>query len=282
MLLGETLLRLGQSCVSDGDELRREVIGHFSDIPESRYSIHRISMSGESFDKRVGDWIGPNCMAQIIRMLAPTQLMPSLSVHVVMDSTLYIPDVEVIASGYWKPLLLCVPLRLGLDAINPGYVAGIKRIFELPQSVGAMGGRPNSAFFFFGVQEDRLLYLDPHTTQYSEGIISENTPLDSYSYNPQAHSGFDSIEILEVDPSLCLGFFCSTKSDFDEIIAHVEQIESLNDGSRALFSIIKDKPMERSLTEDYAVSDDGSEEYESGGRKHGSSDDDGFELVDWG
>ena len=50
----------------------------------------------------------------------------------------------------WKPLLLVIPLRLGLSELNPVYIPGLKAVFESPQNVGIMGGRPNHALFFIG------------------------------------------------------------------------------------------------------------------------------------
>ena len=48
--------------------------------------------------------------------------------------------------------------------------------FEIEQSVGAVGGRPNSAFYFVGFQNDKLVYLDPHVTQ-------DSIPPDSVDLN---------------------------------------------------------------------------------------------------
>ena len=48
--------------------------------------------------------------------------------------------------------------------------------FTLPQSVGAVGGRPNSAFYFVGHHDDKLLYLDPHVTQ--ESLSPETIDLE--------------------------------------------------------------------------------------------------------
>ena len=42
--------------------------------------------------------------------------------------------------------------------------------------MGAVGGRPNSAFYFIGYQNDKLLYLDPHVTQ--ESLSPDEIDLD--------------------------------------------------------------------------------------------------------
>jgi cysteine protease ATG4 len=58
----------------------------------------------------------------------------------------------------WKPLLLIVPLRLGLADLNEAYVPGIKAIFEIPQTIGVIGGRPNHALYFIGYAGNVLIF----------------------------------------------------------------------------------------------------------------------------
>lgn len=50
----------------------------------------------------------------------------------------------------WKPLLLIIPLRLGLSEVNPIYINALKKSFEIPGTVGLVGGRPNQAHYFIG------------------------------------------------------------------------------------------------------------------------------------
>ena len=57
----------------------------------------------------------------------------------------------------WKrPLLLMIPLRLGLDSINSCYSTAIFECFKLPQFVGILGGRPRHAVYFYGTVGDRV------------------------------------------------------------------------------------------------------------------------------
>uniref|UniRef100_A0A0M3INU7 Cysteine protease n=1 Tax=Ascaris lumbricoides TaxID=6252 RepID=A0A0M3INU7_ASCLU len=58
----------------------------------------------------------------------------------------------------WRPLLIIVPLRLGLTSINRCYLPAIEAFFQLPQCTGIIGGRPNHALYFIGIageQEER-------------------------------------------------------------------------------------------------------------------------------
>jgi len=54
--------------------------------------------------------------------------------------------------GEWKPLLILIPLRLGLDTLNPDYIPAVKEVFQYPQSLGIIGGRPRSSLYFVGYQ----------------------------------------------------------------------------------------------------------------------------------
>jgi cysteine protease ATG4 len=65
----------------------------------------------------------------------------------------------------WKPLIILMPLRLGLEKLNPIYIRFICKIFEMSQSLGIVGGKPSSSFYFIGCQDESLLYLDPHVVQ---------------------------------------------------------------------------------------------------------------------
>ena len=57
-------------------------------------------------------------------------LSNDLAVHVALDNTIVIDDVKEAAADpdkkQWRPLLLVVPLRLGLTDINPIYFADLK------------------------------------------------------------------------------------------------------------------------------------------------------------
>ncbi|KAL3911393.1 MAG: hypothetical protein SGPRY_008712, partial [Prymnesium sp.] len=71
--------------------------------------------------------------------------VPSLVVHVAMDGIVYLKNVQDLAtqaSGAWDPVLLLIPLRLGLEQLNEAYAPCIQGMLEFPQSLGIIGGRP--------------------------------------------------------------------------------------------------------------------------------------------
>lgn len=110
---------------------------------------------------------------------------------------------------FWRPVLILVPLRLGLDCINPIYIPSLKEVLQSPQCVGIMGGKPRSSLYFVGYQDDHLIYLDPHTTQ------KKSFRQSSYHSREPLRMRFS-----DIDPSLAIGFMCKDKKDFDEFCQH--------------------------------------------------------------
>jgi len=66
-----------------------------------------------------------------------------------------------------------------MHKIESCYIEPIRFIFYQPNIVmGAMGGRPDQALFFVGLQRDELIFLDPHIVQ--ESVKHEESPLDDW------------------------------------------------------------------------------------------------------
>lgn len=85
-----------------------------------------------------------------------------------------------VTAGEWRPLLVMVPLRLGLTTINQCYLPAVQEFFKLPQCVGIIGGRPNHALYFVGISGTKLFYLDPHycrpKTEKTAKVYGEREP----------------------------------------------------------------------------------------------------------
>lgn len=100
--------------------------------------------------------------------------------------------------------MLIVPLRLGLSEVNPIYINCIKKSFEIPGTVGMVGGRPNQALYFIGYVGEEALYLDPHTTQKS-GSVGDKTTASETELDETYHQKYAArINFKNMDPSLAL------------------------------------------------------------------------------
>jgi len=269
MVVGSALinLRLGNGWswspnTKDTDYIR--VVQMFQDLKSAPYSIHQIALMGESVDnKPVGTWFGPNTVAQAIRKLSHYDEWNQLAVYVALDNTLVMDEVRETATSNtstnnqynecqpncdkrcWRPLLLFIPLRLGLSEINPVYMRGLKACFSIPQTLGVIGGRPNHALYMLGHVADEIIYLDPHVTQtaapvadWMEKLTLEQMQADSSYHCERANR----IHISQLDPSLSLCFLCKTEQEFDDLCHRFQDV--LIQGEKTpLFEICVERPI---------------------------------------
>ncbi|XP_057182693.1 cysteine protease ATG4B isoform X3 [Triplophysa rosa] len=239
MILGEALIcrHLGRDWRwNPGQRQRSEyisILNAFIDKKDSYYSIHQIAQMGVGEGKSIGQWYGPNTVAQVLKKLAVFDSWSRLAVHVAMDNTVVIEEIKRLCmpwldfergacaasvepqemngdlqgacalaedeTALWKPLVLLIPLRLGLSDINEAYFEPLKQCFMMPQSLGVIGGKPNSAHYFIGFVGEELIYLDPHTTQPAVEPDEDGQFLDE-SYHCQ-HPPCR-MHICELDPSI--------------------------------------------------------------------------------
>ncbi|XP_059993845.1 cysteine protease ATG4A isoform X1 [Lagenorhynchus albirostris] len=225
----------------------QRILQCFLDRKDCCYSIHQMAQMGVGEGKSIGEWFGPNTVAQVLKKLALFDEWNSLAVYVSMDNTVVIEDIKKMChtlplsaetaaesppeslnastqskgpsacSPAWKPLLLIVPLRLGINQINPVYVDAFKECFKMPQSLGALGGKPNNAYYFIGFLGDELIFLDPHTTQ-TFVDTEENGTVDDQTFHclqpPQR------MNILNLDPSVALEILKENLRMFELVQKH--------------------------------------------------------------
>ncbi|KAG2374376.1 hypothetical protein C9374_010946 [Naegleria lovaniensis] len=269
----------------------------FYDLDACPYSIHKIARAGTYFGKKVGEWFGPSTISYVLKLLVEQHLRGEFVVHVADQGGIYIdellgkceydyeefsidvnnvqkentesiyPQIECIGprlrvTKKWRPLIILIPLRLGLENFNTDYIPSIKKVFEIPQTLGIMGGKPKSSLYFIGYHDNEVIYLDPHTTQKSspkEETYHCKTPLK--------------IPVSKIDPSMALGFLCSTRQDFDEFCNLANQY--LTHRSHPLVCIREHKPQEKDL--DVLSFDDMSDE--NNHKEHHDDEDDDIVFV---
>uniref|UniRef100_A0A669CBE9 Cysteine protease n=1 Tax=Oreochromis niloticus TaxID=8128 RepID=A0A669CBE9_ORENI len=281
MILGEALVcrHLGRDWRwAKGQKQRDEYISllnAFIDKKDSYYSIHQIAQMGVGEGKPIGQWYGPNTVAQVLKKLAVFDTWSKVVVHVAMDNTVVIEEISECTPLYalagclwriggswgetalWRPLVLLIPLRLGLSDINDAYIETLKQCFMLPQSLGVIGGKPNSAHYFIGYVGEELIYLDPHTTQPAVEP-SEDSQVPDETYHCQ-HPPCR-MHICELDPSIAAGFFCRTEDEFDDWCMRIRRL-SCNRGTLPMFELVDSQPSHMvsvdtlNLTPDFSDSD---------------------------
>ncbi|MED6210582.1 Cysteine protease atg4 [Stylosanthes scabra] len=273
MLVAQALLfhKLGRSWRKTVDKpLDKEyieILQSFGDSEASAFSIHNLLQAGKGYGLAVGSWVGPYAMCRTWEVLARNQRETDnlaeqplpIAIYVVSGDedgerggapVVCIEDASKRCYDFsrgklaWTPLLLLVPLVLGLDKINPRYIPLLQSTFKFPQSLGILGGKPGASTYIIGVQGDKALYLDPHEVQQVVNINedSQETSTSSYHSNVIRHIPLDSI-----DPSLAIGFYCRDKDDFDDFCSRASKLAEESNGA-PLFTVAQSQKFSSQAT----------------------------------
>ncbi|CAB3410574.1 unnamed protein product [Caenorhabditis bovis] len=313
MLLGETLLRRHiqrhfKWNIDDKSDVYERILAMFFDEKDALYSLHQIAQMGVCEGKAISEWFGPNTAAQVLKKLTIFDEWSNIAVHVALDNILVRDDAVTMATTYppedavklimengkvdktlnkerngsssdWRPLLIMIPLRLGLTSINECYLSAIQGFFKIPQCVGIIGGRPNHALYFVGVSGSKLFYLDPHycrpkTATTAKPFTEQKKTTTKEAPAAEARSdddGFSKLEDLEplpsqtsdfytkmddatyhcqmllwmeyesIDPSLALAMFCETRENFDELCENLKK-NVLPSSKPPMFELLDRRP----------------------------------------
>ncbi|CAH0557586.1 unnamed protein product [Brassicogethes aeneus] len=256
MVLAQAIMvsQLGRDWLWDKrtkDQTYLKIVHKFEENKSSPYSIHQIALTGESEGKCVGEWFGPNTVAQVLKKLQKYD-DSNIRIHVALDSVVVISEIKdsqcpcnktTQLRTQWTPLLLIVPLRLGLTNVNPIYLESLKKCFEFKQSVGVIGGKPNLALYFIGYVGDEVIYLDPHTTQPSGFVEFKQTDANCRT-DATYHIKYASrMSMLAMDPSVAVCFFCKTEVEFFDLCRLIK-LEVIDSSSSPLFELAYEKPKE--------------------------------------
>uniref|UniRef100_A0A8C9AQ99 Cysteine protease n=1 Tax=Prolemur simus TaxID=1328070 RepID=A0A8C9AQ99_PROSS len=183
----------------------QRILQCFLDRKDCCYSIHQMAQMGVGEGKSIGEWFGPNTVAQVLKKLALFDEWNSLAVYVSMDNTVVIEDI--------KKMCCVLPLSADTAGESP------------PDSLTASS------------QSNELIFLDPHTTQ-TFVDTEENGMVDDQTFHclqsPQR------MNILNLDPSVALGFFCKEEKDFDNWCSLVQK-EILKENLR-MFELVQKHP----------------------------------------
>ncbi|PKU69304.1 cysteine protease ATG4B isoform X2 [Dendrobium catenatum] len=241
----------------------REYVGIlylFGDSEACPYSIHNLIQAGMGYGLSAGSWVGPYAMCRTWETLVRanrdngdhsqgrTTLPMVLYIVsgdedgerggapvVCLDVASRLSSECIIGHSNGAPLLLLVPLVLGLEKINPRYIPLLRETFTFPQSLGIMGGKPGASTYIVGVQDDKAFYLDPHEVQPVVDIKANNLEADTSSYHC---STVRNMPLDSIDPSLAIGFYCRDKDDFIDFCCRASVLAERSNGA-PLFTVAK-------------------------------------------
>lgn len=107
-----------------------------------------------------------------------------------------------------------VSVRHGLHSIEKEYHRSIKQFFKIPYNLGIIGGKANSAFYFVGEHQERLIYLDPHLSQKAVENLSVLYQSGYESYDPKY---FYYLDIKNMSPGFTMGFYFRNVEEYKEL-----------------------------------------------------------------
>lgn len=274
-----------------------EILRLFQDKEESPYSIHKIVDVGQHEGKNIGEWFGPNTIAQALKRIAMSRMsgsghvsVPSgstlegtgtlISIDAALDNVVVIDEIKsrFMSRDKWLPGVLFIQLRLGLTKMNPLYFNALRKSFRFKNSLGIIGGRPNHALYLIGYTNDDIIYLDPHSTQqYIDLDSTEDGIPDDLTYHCACP---EKMSIDRLDPSLALCFYFQDENDFDSWCAQSQE-QLINSEQAPMFEITKSRPsgwqVPQSTKEETGSTQQSKDSNEG---KQGSSIADTFEDLD--
>ncbi|KAH9210074.1 putative cysteine protease atg4 [Leptodontidium sp. 2 PMI_412] len=225
------MLRMGRDWRRGSASLEeREIISLFADNPKAPYSIHKFVEHGATAcGKHPGEWFGPSATARCIQALTNDHESSELRVYLTGDGLeVYEDSFMKIAKPdgkSFKPTLILVGTRLGLDKITPVYWEALKAALQMPQSIGIAGGQPSSSHYFIGVQGQYFFYLDPHQTRPALPLPER---IEDYSQDDidSCHTRrLRRIHIKEMDPSMLIAFLIRDEKDWKEWRQAVQEVQ---------------------------------------------------------
>lgn len=213
------LLLLGRGFSYDRDRSPRhdEIIDMFMDEPRAPFSLHNFIKVASELPLKVkpGQWFGPNAASLSIKRLCDNVYESNgterVKVLISESSNLYddiITQMFTTLNPVPDAILVLLPVRLGIDKVNPLYHASVLQLLALRQSVGIAGGKPSSSFYFFGYEGNDLLYLDPHYPQF---VRNKTSIYDTYHTNL-----YQKLSVDDMDPSMMVGILIKDINDYED------------------------------------------------------------------
>ncbi|PRT54698.1 putative cysteine protease atg4 [Wickerhamiella sorbophila] len=214
------------------EAIEQDVLVLFYDEKDAPLSIHRFVEHGSiAGGKLPGEWFGPSTVATCIKALVSESGL-DLAVYISDGMNVYEKALLKVATGSsdetdeWQSVLVLCGLRLGIDTVNPVYFDGLRSLLDSPQTVGIAGGRTATSHYFYGYQNDRLFFHDPHDPSPALKYGVDRSLLES------VHSRrLRELPFTETDPSMLAGFILKSREDFE---SWKTQMMSLPASNRAI------------------------------------------------
>lgn len=202
-----------------GTEKYREILSLFHDTAssESPFSVHNLISTGSQYGMKPGTWLGPSiactALCRAVNQFQQNSILGDIAAYVALDCLISKAEIMrvITATGQeFRPILILIPLRLGVEKLNQVYVPSLQNIFSYQECVGLIGGKPGHSCYYIGFQDNELIGLDPHLSQ----LISVFPPDRIAQQTYQCRSP-RKVKFASVDPSLAIGFICRSPNELE-------------------------------------------------------------------
>ena len=117
--------------------------------------------------------------------------------------------------------IVFISLRLGLQKIDTSYIEIIPKIFNnLHNNIGFVSGKKKSAYYFIGINDNKLIFADPHFNQDQE---KDEQKFPSYSINE-----LFLMPIKEICSELTLGVTVCSKNELEQFFDDLSWFKEIN------------------------------------------------------
>lgn len=191
----------------------------FHDDPSAPFGIHAITNKGVQHGAPCGSWFGPTHVAVVMGALMEDYLSSGgqgPDVLVLRDRQVMEDEVRKILL-LSKHVLLLIPVMLGPHHISEGYAKLLKRCLRMESTVGAVGGKEGSAFFFMGYQGGNLIVLDPHYAQSAFTCSDTQGKISGEWYT---------LPLTSCSTSVLLGFYIHSPDSFSQFTGDIKDANS--------------------------------------------------------
>ena len=113
--------------------------------------------------------------------------------------------------------IVFISFRLGLyNNIDSAYIKVIPKLFEIfHNNLGFVSGKKDRAYYFIGVQNDKLIFADPHYNQQT----TNNTDKDYESYYTE---NLYLLDFKDLSSELTIGIGIFNKSQFKQFLKDLD------------------------------------------------------------
>ena len=122
---------------------------------------------------------------------------------------------------YKKNGIIFILLRLGLQKIESCFMDMIPRLFSnLHNNIGFVSGKKKRAFYFIGLDGNKLIFADPHCNQNSE---TDEINFPTYSINE-----LFLMNVKEMTSELTVGVVISSKDDLEQFFKDLSWFKEIS------------------------------------------------------